>query len=185
MKSRSLVSILSLFVATAPLLGCATDRRTNMRVASRLAADPQVRGLEVDNDTRGGVVTLRGTVETEEQKRAAEEVAMRTEGVDRVDNQLVVQRENFREATGKFGSDAWIRTKVGSKLIADPDVGRFSIDVDVEDGVVILSGRVADESAKLEAEQLARNTEGVRRVQNDLTVARVYKEAQAQQQGQQ
>lgn len=179
MTSRiALVVLLTGSISASSAVGCAADRGTNARVQRGLAAHPEVDRFEIDVDTRGGVATLRGTVETLEAKQAAEEIALKTEGVDRVDNQLVVKQENLSDWADKYGSDFVIRTKVGSKLTADPDVRRFGIDIDVEDGVVILSGSVETQSAKREAEKLAASVQGVRRVRNELEIARPYEAAQ-------
>jgi hyperosmotically inducible protein len=66
--------------------------------------------------------------------------------------------------------DAAITAEVKSKLAADPEVSAHNIDVDTNEGVVTLSGRVDDSSEKSEAEQLARSADGVRRVINNLRV---------------
>ena len=64
--------------------------------------------------------------------------------------------------------DATITTHVKSRLAADPDVAAHNIDVDTNEGVVTLSGRVDDGSERAEAEKLARETKGVKRVVNNL-----------------
>lgn len=66
--------------------------------------------------------------------------------------------------------DAWITTKVKSKLAADPQVSALNVSVGTEDGVVTLTGRVADEVARREAVKLARDTEGVKDVRDLLEV---------------
>lgn len=66
--------------------------------------------------------------------------------------------------------DARITAAVKSRLLSDPEVSAFRIDVDTVDGRVTLNGVVASERAKEEAEELARNTEGVTEVQNLLQV---------------
>ena len=66
--------------------------------------------------------------------------------------------------------DAEITAKVKSKLTADPEVAAHNIDVDTNEGVVTLSGRVASLDQKQEAEKLARKTDGVVRVINNLRV---------------
>lgn len=66
--------------------------------------------------------------------------------------------------------DAAITAQVKSKLAADPEVAAHNIDVDTNEGVVTLSGRVDDGAERSEAEKLARNTDGVRRVINNLKV---------------
>jgi len=67
-------------------------------------------------------------------------------------------------------SDAAITASVKTKLAADPEVAAHNIDVDTNQGVVTLSGHVDKREASQEAEKLARQTDGVVRVINDLTV---------------
>lgn len=69
-------------------------------------------------------------------------------------------------------NDAAIATKVKAKLTGDPEINPFNINVDTEDGVVTLIGRVPTEADKQEAERLARNTKGVRDVDNRLKVGK-------------
>ena len=66
--------------------------------------------------------------------------------------------------------DAAITAAVKSKLAADGDINPFNIDVDTNEGVVTLQGRVEKEAARSKAEQLARETDGVRRVINLVKV---------------
>ena len=72
------------------------------------------------------------------------------------------------QTVGEETSDAWITSKVTAKLAADPEVNPFEIDVDTHDGVVRLSGMVETDAQRSEAEKLARNTDGVARVINDI-----------------
>ena len=72
---------------------------------------------------------------------------------------------------GPVARDASITAKVKAKLIADPEVNALHIDVDTLDGRVTLSGKVASEDLKAEAEKLASRTEGVKEVVNMLQVA--------------
>jgi len=67
-------------------------------------------------------------------------------------------------------SDPGVTTAVKSKLAADDTVKAYQIDVDTADGVVTLSGAVQTEAAKDRAMQLARETDGVTRVEDRLTV---------------
>lgn len=74
------------------------------------------------------------------------------------------------KSAGTQVDDAAITAKVKAKLAADGDVNPFNIDVDTNEGVVTLQGRVAKEEARTKAEQHARDTEGVRRVINLIKV---------------
>ena len=74
------------------------------------------------------------------------------------------------KTAGTQVDDAAITAKVKAKLAADGDINPFNIDVDTNEGVVTLQGRVAKEEARTKAEQLAHDTEGVRRVINLVKV---------------
>jgi hyperosmotically inducible protein len=71
---------------------------------------------------------------------------------------------------GRQVDDAAITAKVKAKMAADGDINPFNIDVDTNEGVVTLQGRVAKEEARTRAEELARDTEGVKRVINLVKV---------------
>jgi hyperosmotically inducible periplasmic protein len=63
------------------------------KVKSALAADVGLKTLtNIDVDSAGTTVTLKGRVDTEEQKRRAQEVAAAVNGVSSVNNQLSVGR---------------------------------------------------------------------------------------------
>jgi len=68
-------------------------------------------------------------------------------------------------------TDAGITGKVKSKLAADDTVKAYQIDVDTKDKVVTLSGNVDTQAAKDQAVVLARGTEGVADVVDNITVA--------------
>ena len=68
-------------------------------------------------------------------------------------------------------TDAGITTKVKSKLAADDTVKAYQIDVDTKDKVVTLSGNVDSQAAKDQAVAIARATEGVADVVDNITVA--------------
>jgi osmotically-inducible protein OsmY len=73
-------------------------------------------------------------------------------------------------SAGTQVDDAAITAAVKAKLAADGDINPFNIDVDTNEGVVTLQGRVAKEEARTKAEQLARETDGVKRVINLVKV---------------
>lgn len=67
-------------------------------------------------------------------------------------------------------TDAGVTTKVKSKLAADDTVKAYEIDVDTDRKVVTLKGTVDSEAAKMQAVRLARETEGVSSVVDQLMV---------------
>jgi osmotically-inducible protein OsmY len=74
------------------------------------------------------------------------------------------------QSPGTQIDDAAITAAVKAKLAADGDINPFNIDVDTNEGVVTLQGRVEKEEARTKAERLARETDGVKRVINLVKV---------------
>lgn len=69
---------------------------------------------------------------------------------------------------GEQVDDAWITSKITAKFTADPAVNPFEIDVDTDQGNVRLSGMVETERQRSEAVEIARNTQGVKSVTNEI-----------------
>ena len=67
--------------------------------------------------------------------------------------------------------DTMITTKVKTKLTTDRVKNLVSVNVETKDGVVLLKGTVPNEPAKAEAERLAKDTDGVVGVTNDIKVS--------------
>ena len=67
-------------------------------------------------------------------------------------------------------TDAGITTNVKTKLAADDTVKAYKVDVDTRNAVVTLSGNVDSAAAKEQAIQIARGTDGVRDVIDQLHV---------------
>lgn len=77
-----------------------------------------------------------------------------------------------QRSVGTMVDDSVISTSVKTALIADDFVKARHIDVDVLNGVVYLIGRVESESQKQTAEDIARDVNGVKRVENQLGVGK-------------
>jgi len=54
-------------------------------------ADPNLKVSEINVDTKNGVVTLAGTVSSQDQKQRANQVAQGVSGVKSVSDQIVVK----------------------------------------------------------------------------------------------
>jgi hypothetical protein len=67
-------------------------------------------------------------------------------------------------------TDAGITTAVKSKLAADDMVKAYQVDVDTQDKVVTLTGEVDSPAAETMALQIARDTDGVRDVIDEISV---------------
>ncbi|HYX29275.1 MAG TPA: BON domain-containing protein [Pyrinomonadaceae bacterium] len=75
-----------------------------------------------------------------------------------------------KETIGQSIEDAWVHTKLVTKLIGDTQTPERKINVDVVEGAVTLRGQVDTADAKAEAERLAKDTDGVKSVKNELKV---------------
>jgi osmotically-inducible protein OsmY len=95
-------------------------------------------------------------------KRTAERAGDRTQ--DKVADADV-------DKAGAVVSDAAVTSAVKAKLLGDGKTPGLRIDVDTQDGVVTLSGNVATAAEQANALRLARNTRGVKRVVDKMTVA--------------
>ena len=67
------------------------DGRLTAKIKSKMALDDTVKALNLNVDTVGGVVTLRGSVRSEAERDRALRLARETEGVTRVVDQLQVR----------------------------------------------------------------------------------------------
>lgn len=177
MQTVKALSLTLLIAAVAlGMAACATNRPADeqlddgvisTRVDAKLTSDPQVNPFNIDVDVIDGVVTLRGEVTDPSAREEAEKLARDTPGVQRVINNIEI---GGSRTGGERVSDAWISTKIKSKLTADPELNSLNIDVDVRQGVAILSGKVKNEANRRHAEELAADTKGVVRVKNELTI---------------
>ena len=132
-----------------------------------LFADERVKGRQVHVETKDGVVMLRGKIDSAEAKAAAAEVTKGIEGVKNVKNELQVVAPSQRAAVA--ADDKVIAKNVEQKLKEDPQLKNAKIEVN--NGVVSLSGEVKSIDASAKASEVARSVAGVRSVKNDLTYA--------------
>jgi hyperosmotically inducible protein len=75
-----------------------------------------------------------------------------------------------RETLGDSVEDAWIHTKIRTKLAGQGEFPMGGINVDVVKNVVTLRGSVESEQAKMKAEKVAKETKGVAEVKNRLVI---------------
>jgi osmotically-inducible protein OsmY len=75
-----------------------------------------------------------------------------------------------QETAGKYVDDTSITTAIKAKFVEDKTVDAAAIKVETLNGTVQLSGFAKSAAEKQQAENIARNTKGVRAVENNLTV---------------
>jgi hyperosmotically inducible protein len=78
--------------------------------------------------------------------------------------------QDTADKSGNKVEDAWILTKVKSKFIGEDALKDSNINVDVQHGVVVLKGTVASEAGRARAVAIAKDTDGVVRVDDRLAI---------------
>ena len=85
----------------------------------------------------------------------------------------VTVAEKTKDGVGKVGSeitDAWILSTVKSKFVGEDVLKGSDINVDCDQQIVTLRGTVPTAAARDRAVQIARSTDGVQRVIDQLTI---------------
>lgn len=139
-----------------------------------LMLNTNLNAFRISSSVEDGVVTLEGEVETSTDKALAEELVEGIDGVERVDNQLAVRNEDDDDddngGVRATLNDGRIFTVLKSRLLMSGDVSGRDIEVEVDDAVVTLSGEVDTSAERDLAIEMARNTNGVRDVRDNLRV---------------
>ena len=146
------------------------DTTVTSAVRSKLAWSRYADGLRANVATTRGKVHLTGHTTTAEGKDAAGRLAMSTHGVRSLTNDLEIQPGVVTSIGGDL-ADGWITTKVKSTLLYSTHVAGRDIEVGTQGGVVRLSGKVASETERALAVELAGNVRGVKSVDSSsLTI---------------
>jgi hyperosmotically inducible protein len=147
--------------------GAVSDSWLTSKTKIALFADDRVKGKDVRVETMGAQVYLRGKVDSQEAKAAAEEIAKGVEGVKTVKNDLQVVAPAARKTVET--NDKQITKSVETTLHKDASMKK--IDVRTDAGVVVLSGEVPNITASAKASEMAHRVDGVKSVKNELRVA--------------
>ncbi len=143
-----------------------TEETIKKNVVDQLYWDTRVDASNVKVEVDDGKVRLEGAVPTYNSRLAAGLDAAMTAGIAQVENNLKV---NFPE-TVPVPTDEDIKTSIRSVLRWHPDIDDSDIKVEVNAGLVKLSGNVYTYWEKMLAEDSASNVRGVLDVTNELAV---------------
>ena len=153
--------------ATEQVKTAVSDSWITSKTKIALFADERVKGAQVSVDTmKGGVVHLRGKVDSAEAKSAATEIARNIEGVKSVKNDLQVVAPAKRDMVEAKDED--LDKAVKTRLSKDAQLK--DVDVRTDAGVVTLTGEVSSLTTAAKASEMARSVPGVKSVKNELTV---------------
>jgi osmotically-inducible protein OsmY len=141
-----------------------TDENLRRHVADELSWDPRTDSAAIDVSAAGGAVTLRGTVASLRQKRAADVAAARVRGVSRVVSELRVQPPDRDRR-----DDEDLRGDVLEALMLDVSVP-MTVDARARDGLVTLTGTTQWHYQREEAESRAASVPGVTGIDNAIAL---------------
>ncbi len=143
------------------------DSAITARVKKEMIKAPDVNAARIDVDTVEGTVHLTGVVGTKEEAERAEKIARSVPNVRQVKNNLQVGEKTFGQAL----DDKILTSKIKTKLIGEPGIRSLNIDVDVNLGVVTLTGVVKDAEQKKRIVEIAADTPGTVKVTDHLRVS--------------
>jgi hyperosmotically inducible protein len=165
-----------------------TDTSITTAVKARLASDHTIQAARISVNTKGKVVTLEGGVQSQSEKEQVLQLARSVEGVREVKDALTVLPSQQQVGTtgwateqrktgdialepGRTLANARITATIRTKMMADRTVSPRTINIDTVNGVVVLRGTVKTDAEKKRAVDIAKGTEGVRSVTDQLEVA--------------
>ena len=179
--------------APADSMSAMSNADMEKSIHSKFDSDDQLRtaNLLVTADTDKREATLSGTVDSDALRQRAiefaksaqpgltvnDKIAVKPQDIARKDFTEDLAKEEWERAkqvgdkVGDTIEDAWLHGKIFAKLIAHSKTPARNINVDVVGGVVTLRGKVSQVEQKSEAERLAKETEGVKKVDNQLEVS--------------
>ena len=151
---------------TVPADASKTDSRIESAARQSYVFRTYLKTDDIKVRSSDGAVTLTGIVSENFHKSLAQETVAGLPGVKSVDNRLEVNG-----AAPNANSDAWLRDKVMVALLFHRSVSTVTTVVEVKDGVVTLRGAAASQAQKELTTEYAKDVEGIKDVQNEMTVS--------------
>jgi osmotically-inducible protein OsmY len=165
-----MMAIVALLMTSVVVRASEMDDRITSSAQKSYVFKTYLKGDDIKIQSMDGVVTLTGTVSEEYHKSLAQETVAGLPGVKSVDNRLEI-----KGAPPTANSDAWLRDKVKVTLLFHRSVSASTTEVDVKDGIVTLRGDAASQAQKELTTEYAKDVEGVKGVNNEMTVTNTLK----------
>ena len=141
------------------------DLEIQTLVTDALSKSVDLADKHIATEVKSRTVALNGTVQTSNQKYAAEQIAWQVPGVQGLKDNLRVEDA---QASPESADDKLAR-RVEFELYSTKAIPLKTVQIHADGGVVTLTGTVASRAEKLLAEQTAKSVEGVRRVVTGLS----------------
>jgi osmotically-inducible protein OsmY len=154
-------------LTTMPVRASEMDDRIESSARDSYVFKTYLKGDDIKIQSKDGAVTLTGVVSEESRRGLAKETVAGLPGVTSVDNRLEV-----KGASPTPNSDAWLGEKVKTTLLFHRSVSAVTTEVGVKDGIVTLRGDAASQAQKELTTEYAKDVEGVKGVNNEMTVSK-------------
>ncbi len=167
-KGVSLIPVVTaifLLGVSGPVLASSMDSKIESSAEKSHVFTTNLKDDDIKVESKDGVVTLTGNVSQESHKLLAGETVANLSEVKSIDNQLKVKGEQPAEM-----SDTWLLTKVKTTLLYHRSVN-VGTEVDVKDGIVTLHGLADNQAQKELTTEYAKDIDGVKDVNNEMTVS--------------
>lgn len=162
-----MAAALAMFMLSTPVHASELDDRIVSAAKSSYVFKTLLQGDDIHIASQEGNVTLTGRVADEFNKSLAQETLAGLPGVKSVDNRL-----DIKGALPTANSDAWIRNKVKAALVFHRSVNADTTIIEVNNGIVTLRGDATSAAQRDLTTEYAMDVEGVKEVQNEMTVAK-------------
>ncbi|MBC7616179.1 MAG: BON domain-containing protein [Pedobacter sp.] len=141
------------------------DEKLQNDVEKALKWEPLLVGAEIAVTSRDGIVTLTGTVDTYAKKRGADHATKTVKGV-----KAVIEKIEVKFASDKQKSDSLIASEVLGALKFNLEVPEDKIQVQVENGWVMLEGTVKWNAQKQAAIKCIEHIGGIKAIANHIII---------------
>ena len=135
-------------------------------VKAKLVETKGVPSTAINIEVSKGRVQLGGFLESDAEKTAAIAAAKSVSGVTKVHDSLVVIKKD--RSAGQAIDDTTIQATLKSKLTGEDASKAWSINTDVYNGEVLMSGFIHGEQARAKAGEIAKGIKGVKKVYNKI-----------------
>ncbi|MEP1448827.1 MAG: division/outer membrane stress-associated lipid-binding lipoprotein [Paraglaciecola sp.] len=137
------------------------DTTAASRISNALAKDLAVQEqTSITVQVFNGTALLVGQAPTQELIQQAQNLAATVKNIKKLHNQI---RLGAPIPAGVIANDAWLASKIKTKLIADKRIDGLHIEIEVENGEVFLMGLVTEQESNI-AVDITRNINGVKQV---------------------
>lgn len=169
------VGTMALLMVAGCLSAAVMDKTIEANIKASYVFRSYLKGDDVKVQTKDGVVTLMGTVRNENHMIMAVDTVADMKGVKSVVNKMEVAG-----GIPEKRSDGWIHMRLETMLKMHRNLESELTAIEVKDGNVVLQGVADNEAQKALIGLLVKEGEGVKEVDNQMTLEKERAEATAE-----